>query len=97
MTETTRKGEQSSLDLLEVTHGCKWAESGSNYYCYAGAQLGCIGELRSEDGFRGQAICTEQEGEVRWREVQVDVLETEQQGEKDAAVQECVLFPRKYN
>ena len=97
VTETTRKGEQSSSDLLELTHGCKWAESRSKHYCYAGAQLGCISKLRSEDGFRGQAICAEQEDEIRWREVQVDVLETEQQGEKYAAVQQCRLFPRNYN
>ena len=88
MTKSSRKGEQAAQELVELVPVHKWSECKSKDDADSKSKLDAFAETDSEPRSRVEAIHTKQEDKVCRCQVQVDVLEAKQNGERDAAGQE---------
>jgi len=61
------------------------SESESKGYCEAQSQIYTIGESNTEDGFLAEAVHSEEIYEVRWCQIEVYVLETEERRKENTA------------
>lgn len=93
MAQSSREWEESILQLQKLIPVGKRAKCNPKHAQHADAELERIDESRAQDGLWVEAMCPQQVHEPCQSEIEVDMLQTQQDGKQYPAVEKRRLLP----
>jgi hypothetical protein len=91
--ESPREWKESAEQLRDLSPSREWPECSSEDGSYANAEFDAVCPLHPKEVLRMQTVGSEQIHKVRGRQIQIDVLEAQQCGEKHTRSQKsCTVL-----